>query len=216
MKREIGVVLIIILLIILTSCSQDNLSELALTPTPTFRNTPSYTNKTIPSISLPSTKYPTLKPHPTPQVLEDGWCRFTYSEAGYSIDFPPDAKLETDNSVGLDFSVVNIRFPGSIDKTGVVMRVITYINSDNKSLGQFSKEKMKSFENENITITESIISNHSAIIYETDDFIRINVFISSGNKFYFILLIPNTMVAIGTTNEAVDLFKIILNTFVIF
>jgi hypothetical protein len=216
MKREVNFVLITILLIISASCSPENLSELAFTQMPIYRNTSSYANKGIPSISLQNTKYPTLKPNPTPQVLEDGWCRFTYSEAGYSIDYPPDAKIETDNYLGSDFSVVDIRFPGSIDKTGVAMRIITYINSDNELLGQFSKEKMKSFENENITITDRIISNHSAIIYESDGFIRINVFISSGNNFYYLLLVPNTMVAIGTTNEAVALFKTILNTFVIY
>jgi hypothetical protein len=31
------------------------------------------------------------KPSPTPEVLENGWYRFTDSDAGYSFDYPPNA-----------------------------------------------------------------------------------------------------------------------------
>jgi hypothetical protein len=218
LKRILEFVWIIIIMSQLFYCGPSQ-----LTITPTFSNTysPSNTPKPLPSSTLQATNIPRPKPPPTPQVLENGWNRFTYTEAGYYIDYPPDATLFLDNSIGLDYSEAIISFSRSVDETGVVMEIFTDLNKENKSLDQFAHEGINRICNGQppkvngiIIINTSIIEGHSALTFNSIPNSPI-VFIESRDRFYELILMRNMMIGNTPTNDAVDLFYKILITFTI-
>jgi hypothetical protein len=221
MKRVFEFIAIIIIMSQLFSCTPGPTIELTFAQSLTNTATPSYTPSHKLSPTLQGTYFPTPKPPPTPQVLENGWNRFTYLEAGYYIDYPPNATLEIDNSFGFDYTEAIIRFPRSVDESGVVMKVFTDLNKENKSLDMFADEEINRIYNGQpptlggkIEMNATIISGHSALIL--DDSLRsIVVFIESKDRYFEILLVPNTMIGNPTTNEAVNMFYKILDTFTI-
>jgi hypothetical protein len=220
MNRVLQLAGITIMVCQLYSCSSIRVNISVFTPTLSSTSTYSNTLESRPSSTMISTEYPTLKPDPTGQLLENGWYRYINHEAGYLIDFPPDARLETDNPKILDFTQAVIRFPGTIDPSGVAMLITTYINIEDLSLEQFVENHLnKQFDGGkppevfgSTTIKATIISGHSAILFDANLY-RLILFIEAKDKFYTLSLVPNMMVGNPTTIEATDLFYKIVNTF---
>jgi hypothetical protein len=222
MKRTFEFIGILFMMSHLISCDPNQLNGPVITPSLTNTYTP--TNTVIPNTSpTPQvSKYPTRKHDPTGQLLANGWYRFNYPEAGYLLDYPPDAHLSTDNSIFLDFTQISIGFPKSVDyKVG--MYVITYLNTKNISLNEFveqqllemfhGKDPLKVFNQ--TTITETTIAGHSAIIFDAN-LDRQIIFIKARDKFYTLVLLPDMISGMPTTKEAKTLFYMIVDTFTIF
>ncbi|MBI5822474.1 MAG: hypothetical protein HZB18_00450 [Chloroflexi bacterium] len=63
------------------------------------------------SISANASQPYQTPPSPTPEVLENGWYRFTDEEAGYSFDYPPEFVLiQTSKNKGNTYKIVYIQF----------------------------------------------------------------------------------------------------------
>ena len=192
---------------------------------PTFPSSPTshatIAQKTQSSPTLQATVYPTRKPDPTGQVLDNGWLRFNYPEAGYYVDYPPDAVFDLSVIASMEYSQAVFYLPGSVDDYGLALRIITYINTEDMTLDQFVDEKLGKVINKiptdvigNKQKTKTNIAGHSAISSET----YINcpiVFIESGEKVYVILLAPNMTTGNMPTEKSVDLFWQMVNTFTI-
>jgi hypothetical protein len=222
MKKSIVIIEILFIIGYLQSCGSTYTLGSPLKVTPKFTYTPSISENISNTITRTSTEYPTGKPDPTGQLLENGWYRFINYEAGYYIDYPPTATLHRESPGKILFSMADITFPRAIDPNGVVMSIFTYPVEENKSLDQFAEEEINHRLGRlspeyigNITKYSTVISDHQAIVVETTGFWRINVFIVTDEKFYSLFLAPNMMLAEGTTNEAVELFRSILLTFTI-
>jgi hypothetical protein len=222
MKRTFEVIGILFMMSQLYSCGPNQQIGPAFTPSLTNTYSPTNTIKPNTSPTPQVSKYPTRKPNPTGQLLANGWYRFTYPEAGYLLDYPPDAHLSTDNSIFLDFTQICIGFPKSIDYR-VGMCVLTYLNKKNISLDEFveqqliemfhGKDPLQVFEK--TTIKETTIAGQSAIIFDAN-LDRQIIFIKAREKFYTLVLMPDMISGMPTTKEAITLFYMIVDTFTIF
>jgi hypothetical protein len=164
--------------------------------------------------------FPTRHPVPTTQVLKNGWRRFAYPEAGYIIDFPPDATFDLSADVFLDYSETIIHFPRSID-LGVGMMIFTDLNKGNISLDQYADEELNQNTYRkppkaegNIQKITNAIAEHNALTFVSKNNCPI-VFIESKDRFYEIMLGPNMTTGNTPTNESVNLFWKIIDTFTI-
>jgi hypothetical protein len=216
MKRKLELLFPIFLTTQLFSCVTSQLSSMPVTPMFTAMST--LTKSINPNYSLTEqqAEYPTHIPNPTGELLPNGWYRFIYPEAGYMIDYPPEFQLEIENSVSFDFPQAIIRFPGSIDPSGVALLINTIINMENNSLEEFTEEKLTELHTpEAFVRKETIISGHQAIIIDG----KLNqqiVFIDAESKFYILILVPNMMWGNPTTNEAIIYFYKIVDTIKIY
>jgi len=175
-----------------------------------------------PTLTHQVTVFPTHRPDPTGQLMENGWYRFVNYESGYYIEYPPTTTMGASPFEIFDYGLLHIDFPRTIDPNGVAMTIITYQIEEIMSLDQFAEEEIDRFLSgktkkytENINKYSAIISNHPAIIVETSGYYKINVFIGTEERFYSLVLSPNMMRSEGTTDGAVELFKAILFTFTI-
>jgi hypothetical protein len=178
--------------------------------------------KPQPSFTPQVTIYPTNRPYPTPQILENGWHGFTYPEAGYSVEFPPDAVLSTSIDAYPDYNKTIISFPHSIDSVGASVLILTHMNIEKIILQEYANNELKQlYSSEELlavtekTFTTKIIANHSALIFESE-LNRPAIFIATKDRFYKILLARNMMEGNTPTKESVDLFWKIVGTFTIF
>jgi hypothetical protein len=174
--------------------------------------------KTQPSSTPQMTNYPAPRPYPTPQVLDNGWHGFTYPEAGYSVEFPPDAALAVLDS-GIEFSETIITFSSIIDPDGAVLEIFTNLNKENISLDQYAEEELAQIFHGKlptwigkIQLNAATISGHQALTFDSK-LNRPAVFIESKDRFFKIILVPNMMKANTPTKESVDLFWKIIDTF---
>jgi hypothetical protein len=218
MKKSLLLLGIFLSIGIFQSCGVSSLKA-----TPNFTYTPSILVDNRNTITRQSSEYPTGKPDPTGQLLESGWYRFINYEARYYIDYPPMATLHVEPQGKIMLSMAEITFPREIDPNGVVMKVFTYLFEQNMSLEKFAEEEIdhiwETISPEyigNINKYSTVISGHQAIVVETTGFWRINVFIGADEMYYSLFLAPSMLAAEGTTNEAVGLFRNILDSFTLF
>ncbi len=59
------------------------------------------------NISANASQPYTPQPSPTPEILENGWVRFTDAEAEYSFDYPPElVLLQTSKNKGNIYKII--------------------------------------------------------------------------------------------------------------
>jgi hypothetical protein len=162
--------------------------------------------------------YPTPRQYPTPQVLANGGHGFTYPEAGYSVEFPPDAALSVSDST-LDFSETIITFSRNVDPDGAVLEIFTDLNKEKISLNRYADEELiKIFHGKlqtwvgKIQLNAATIAGHPALTFDSK-LNRPAVFIESKDRFFELILVPNMMAGNTPTKESVDLFWQIVDTF---
>jgi hypothetical protein len=184
-----------------------------LSPSP--RATDTFPLKTL--LTPEPTGIPTRRPDPTGQVLDNGWLRFTYPEAGYSVDYPPTADFEFSETISLDYSLATFH----LGRYDIAITITTYQHKEEISLDQFVDERLEKIKNRipsdiigNVQKTAIVVAGHSAIASETYKNCPI-VFIGSVDRFYIISLSPNMTTGNIPTEESVDLFWKIVNTFTI-
>ena len=160
---------------------------------------------------------PTHNPYPSPLALGNGWGRYTYTDAGYSVDYPQDCNLI--ESAFLDYRKVFINFPKTIDPDGATMGIYPFIKKEEKSLSQFADEEINHIITGKPPISEENnqkeminVADHPALSFTFYQNCPM-VILESSNMFYILRLIPNTMRGNIPTNESVDLFWRIIDTF---
>jgi hypothetical protein len=168
----------------------------------------------ISSGSLISTHKP--KPSPTPEILENGWYRFTDSEAGYSISYPSNAEITVSEDKVLDYDQILIMFPASNGGDYHTLQIIVYANNERLSLEETIEKKIYQGKppkkGSDIPLETIEIAGLDATKMEMVPFYPA-IFISAKNKVYFISLPMNMMTGNLPTPEAVELFYKMVNTF---
>ena len=165
--------------------------------------------------SAEASSFPKPKPSPTPEILENGWHRFTDADAGYSISYPSNADITVSEDKALDYKQLILRFPVS-DGPYHTLQIIVYADNERLSLDQIIEKKIyqgRPPKNGNDLPLKSIsIAGLDATMMEMTPFFPA-IFISEKNKIYFISLPMNMMSGNPPSAEAVELFYKIVNTF---
>jgi hypothetical protein len=159
---------------------------------------------------------PNAPTSPTPEVLGNGWYRFTDKAAGYSVCYPPDAYLDAQNEAGLEFRQARIRFPKSVGEANQAMLISVFSNQDGTSLPEIIQQKVyqgKLPKNSNgIHLTPVRIAGLDASKMEMAPFFPA-ISISAKGRVYFISLPANMLWGNRPTQASVDLYYKIINTF---
>ena len=151
----------------------------------------------------------------TPEILENGWYRFTETESGYSIDYPPDSYLTISHDVALEYPhlLITLKLPSGFQD----MQVIVYSNQERSSIKEIVTQKvyqgnLPKDKSEKLSLQQIKIAGHDAMKLEMTPFLP-GIFISAKSKIYFISL-PTEMLSGNPPNtESIDLFYKIVNTF---
>ncbi len=159
---------------------------------------------------------PGLRPSPTPEVLGNGWYRFTDTDAGYSISYLPSALLDAQNQAGLEFRKATILFPSSVGEELQAMEILVYSNRERSSLPDLIRKKIyhgRLPRNINtVALTPVKIAGLDAAKLEMVHFYPGMLFSAKG-RIYFVALPMNMMWGNPPTAASVDLFYQIIETF---
>jgi len=175
--------------------------------------------------SVEAKAVPQPQPSPTPEILENGWYRFTDPEAGYSFDYPPQAvyisygkdKGEKYNHVFIDFvemkgsqSMILVIQPNP-KKLSVEEFLTEWYSKKTKKTSQpsFSKEEMGEF----FSVDGEQAIRTELIAQESPSSYSFHVIFVNGDKVFITGLAYSVMKATAVTPEAEELFTQILNTF---
>jgi len=167
------------------------------------------------------------KPSPTPEVLENGWYRFTDSDAGYYFDYPPNvARISYGKDKGEKYNHVYIQFFGIEEYQSQAMIfvikpnprklsteefLIEWYSKKTKKASQpsFSKEEMGEF----FSVDGKPAIQTELIAKEPPTSYSFHVIFVNGDKAFIIGPSYGVMSASAVTPEAEELFTQILNTF---
>lgn len=168
------------------------------------------------ALSTQARPIPRPQPSPTPEILENGWYRFTDFEAGYTVSYPPDAYLDTTQEAGLEYKQVRIRFPASVGDSNQSMLITVFSNKERLSLQEVVEQKVyrgkPAVTGNKLSLMPLTIAGLEAFKIETTPFFP-GIFISNKNKIYFISLPMNMMNGEPPTPKSTQLFYKILDTF---
>lgn len=157
-----------------------------------------------------------LAPTPTPEVLGNGWYRYTDTEAGYSISYPDGTYLDAQNEAGLDFLQATIGFPTSVGNEIQEMLISVYSNTEGAPLDQLVQKVVyqgRLPENRTgIHLTPVRIAGLDAAKLELVPFYPAVLFSAKG-RVYFVALPMNMLWGNPPTQASVDLFYKIIDTF---
>lgn len=159
-----------------------------------------------------------LRPTPTPEVLGNGWYRFTDREAGYSISYSAGTYLDVTSGADLDFELARIHFPVSIGGKGQhqSMGITAFSNSNRLSLEQIVHQRLYNgsprVNANDILLTPVKIAGLDAVKMEKTPY-HPAILISAKGKVYVISLGANMLSGNPPTRASVDLFYQIINTF---
>jgi len=160
--------------------------------------------------------FPKPKPSPTPEVLDNGWYRFTDLEAGYSISYPPDSYLSVSEDVALEYKQVTITFPTTNDRDYHTIQIIVYAKDERLSFRQIVEEKVykgrSPKKGNDIPLTPVSFIGFDAVKMTMPPFEQA-IFVSAKNKIYFISLPYDMQSGNPPTPDAIEVFNKILNTF---
>lgn len=170
---------------------------------------------------------PRPKPSPTPEVLENGWYRFTDSDAGYYFDYPPNvARISYGKDKGEKYNHVYIQFFGIEEYQSQAMIfvikpnpkklsteefLIEWYSKKTKKTSQpsFSKEEMGEF----FSVDGEPAIRTELIAKEPPTSYSFHVIFVNGDKAFITGPSYGVMSASAVTPEAEELFTQILNTF---
>ncbi len=158
------------------------------------------------------------QPSPTPEILENGWFRFTDPDAGYSIDYPSNSSLSVSNDIALEYKHVTIIFPTLNGSDYHTMQIIVYANSERLPFKRIVEDKVYQGKSpkkgDDIPLTPIKVSGFDAVKMVMSPFDPA-VFISAKSKIYFISLPYDMLSGNPPTAEAIEVFNQILNTFLV-
>ena len=159
---------------------------------------------------------PRHEPPPTPEVLGNGWYKFTDVDAGYSINYPSDARLDAHYQADLEFKLITVVFPKSVGEANQEMEITVFSNRERSSLPDLVKQKIyRGRLPKNIkvvSLTAVRVAGFDAEKLEIPPFYPALLFSAKG-KVYFVALPMNLLRGNPPTQVSVDLFYQIINTF---
>jgi hypothetical protein len=154
------------------------------------------------------------QPSPTPEVLGNGWYRYTDREAGYSISYPSVASLTVSDDVAFSFNHIYIAFPpSSAEYQG--MQIIVYSNSERLSPDRFVQQHFlqdRLPQQAGADVTHVQIAGLEAAKIQMDRW-RPAVVIAARNRVYVLSLATNMISGNPPAQAAIEMFYTIIDTF---
>jgi len=89
------------------------------------------------TLSTQARTIPRPQPSPTPEVLPNGWYRYTDKAAGYAISYPSTVRFSISRDAGLEFPKIRLFLPRSTGFANQVATITVYPNPERLLPEQF-------------------------------------------------------------------------------
>jgi len=161
---------------------------------------------------------PGLQPSPTPEILPNGWHRYTDHAAGYAISYPPDVWFTISRDKPLEFPTVGLILPPSTGRGNQGMTVIVYRNAEALPRQQFLIQKIYSRlyrdqkQLENLPMKEIQVGENVAYQVDLSPYFPA-LYIFHQDRVYFLALHADMLSGLPPTSGAREMFFKIASTF---
>ena len=161
---------------------------------------------------------PGPQPSPTPEILPNGWQRYTDHAAGYAISYPPDVQFTISRDKPLEFPTVGLILPPSTGRGNQGLTVIVYRNAESLPKQQFLIQKIYSRlyqdqkQLENLSMREIRVGEHLAYQVDLGPYLPA-LYIFHQDKVYFLALHADMLSGLPPTSGAREMFFKIASTF---
>ena len=161
---------------------------------------------------------PKPQPSPTPEILPNGWHRYTDHAAGYAISYPPDVRFTISRDKPLEFPTVGLILPPSTGRSNQWMTIMVLRNPKRLPPTQFIAQDVQQVFRGYREAKE--LNSPSKIKLGMNDAFQINVFpflpgiyIFHQDKVYFLALHADMLSGLPPTPGAREMFFKIASTF---
>ena len=161
---------------------------------------------------------PGLQPSPTPEILPNGWHRYTDHAAGYAISYPPDVWFTVSRDKPLEFPTVGLILPPSTGRGNQGMTVIVYRNAEALPRQQFLIQKIYSrlYRDQkqlgNLPMKEIQVGENVAYQVDLSPYFPA-LYIFHQDRVYFLALHADMLSGLPPTPGAREMFFKIASTF---
>ncbi len=160
---------------------------------------------------------PRLQPSPTPEILSNGWHRYTDKAAGYAISYPPDVRFTISRDKALEFPQVGLILPSSTGWGNQGMTITVLCNPKQLPPAQFILQDLQEVFDKGVDIGMTHISKINlgmSEAYQVDlsPFLP-GIYIFHQDKVYFLALHADMRSGLPPTPGAREMFFKIAATF---
>ena len=121
----------------------------------------------------------------------------------------------------MEYKEATLYLPGTKVDSGLAMKIIIELNSENKPVDQFADEKPLQYFGQNISSADGKIEKETTSIAGYSSLIAYSkpncpiLFIESKNRVFILFLLPNMTSGTMPSTESVELFWNIVDTFAV-
>lgn len=161
---------------------------------------------------------PGLQPSPTPEILPNGWHRYTDHAAGYAISYPPDVWFTISRDKPLEFPTVGLILPPSTGRGNQGMTIVVLSNPRRLPPTQFIAQDLQQVfrgygrAKEPNNQSEIKLGKNDAFQIEVSPFLP-GIYIFHQDKVYFLALHADMLSGLPPTSGAREMFFKIASTF---
>lgn len=160
---------------------------------------------------------PRLQPSPTPEILPNGWHRYTDKAAGYAISYPPDVRFTISRDKALEFPEVALLLPSSTGWGNQWMTILVLRNPKRLPPTRFIVQDLQDVFRGHGQISEGDLSKveigmYEAFQIEVPPFLP-GIYIFHQDKIYFLALHADMRSGLPPTPGAREMFFKIAATF---
>jgi len=161
---------------------------------------------------------PGFQPSPTPEILPNGWYRYTDYAAGYAISYPPDVRCTISRDKGLEFAQVRLFLPPSTGRGNQVMTIIVRRNPKRLPPTRFIAQHLQQVfqgyrESSDLnSLSEIKLGINDAFQIDISPFLP-GVYVFHQDKVYFLALHADMLSGLPPTPGARAMFFQIADTF---
>ncbi len=155
-------------------------------------------------------------PSPTPEILFNGWHRYTDKAAGYAISYPADVRFILSRDKALEFPQVHLLLPPSTGRGHQWMTILVLRNTEKLPPLQFItqdiRETFRGHETMQVFPKTVYFGSQEAFQIDISPFLP-GVYIFNQDKVYFLALHADMLSGLPPTPGAREMFFKIADTF---
>ncbi len=160
---------------------------------------------------------PRLQSSPTPEILSNGWHRYTDKAAGYAISYPPNVRFIISRDKALEFPQVRLLLPSSTGRGNQWMTIMVLRNPKRLPPTQFIVQDLREVFRGHRQVRKEDLSKvnlgmYEAFQVEVSPFLP-GIYIFHQDKVYFLALHADMRSGLPPTSGAREMFFKIAATF---
>jgi len=159
---------------------------------------------------------PGFQPSPTPEILPNGWYRYTDYAAGYAISYPADVRFILSRDKTLEFPQVYLLLPPSTGRDNQWMTILVLRNTEKLLPLQFIiqdiRETFRGHETMQVFPKTVYFGSQEAFQIDISPFLP-GVYVFHQDKVYFLALHADMLSGLPPTPGAREMFFKIADTF---